>query len=86
MSKTAWARKARSISALRARLELLAAERGLCRSEIRKAQKNTKAMLAFANRHELSIDWLYLGDLKGLHRMAEWSRQPGSFAATGCTL
>jgi hypothetical protein len=86
MSKTAWARKARSISALRARLELLAAERAIHNDEIRKAQRSTKEMLAFANRHELSIDWLYLGDLKGLHRMAEWSRQPGSYAATGCTL
>jgi hypothetical protein len=84
MSKTAWARRARSIPALRARLELLAAERGIDRAEIRKAERSTKAMLAFAHLHEASIDWLYLGDLKGLQRMAEWARRPGLYAA-GCT-
>jgi hypothetical protein len=38
-------------------------------------------MLAFAARYEASIDWLYLGDLKGLHRMTEWARRPGLYAA-----
>jgi hypothetical protein len=71
MLKTAWLRRARSITALRARLDLLAAERSIPRPEIRNAQRSTKAMLAFAARHEASLDWLYLGDLKGLQRMAE---------------
>jgi hypothetical protein len=59
----------------------LAAERSIPRPEIRKAQRSTKAMLAFAERHEASMDWLYLGDLKGLQRMAEWARRPGLYAA-----
>jgi hypothetical protein len=57
MTSKVWFRRARSRQAVRARLDLLAAERPLIRSvEVQRALKSDKAMLAFARRHELSLD------------------------------
>jgi hypothetical protein len=59
--------------AIHVRVDLVAHERGLPRSEILKAKSSDDALLNFALRHDLSIDWLILGDLRGLLRMVRWS-------------
>jgi hypothetical protein len=52
------------------RIDLIAHERGLSESEIAKAKTCTDdALLEFAERHDLSINWLVSGDLQGLKRM-----------------
>jgi hypothetical protein len=72
----------RTTRAIRARLMLLAFERPLIReAETRKAMKSDEALLSFARRHEVCLDWLICGKLRGLLLMAEWARRPGSYAA-----
>jgi hypothetical protein len=51
--------------AVRARLDLIASERGFSRSELRKAKSSDDALIDFALA---SLDWLCLGDLRGLLR------------------
>jgi len=55
--------------AIRTRIRLLAAERGLTQSDIHAALTvNTYDIMHFAKRHRVSLDWLICGDLKGLLR------------------
>jgi hypothetical protein len=57
---------------------MIARERGLSDAEIAKALNcGTKALVAFAGKHAISLDWLIDGDLKGLLRMV---RREGRFA------
>lgn len=55
--------------AIHARIDLVAHERSLPPAEVKKAKSSEAALLEFAGRHALSIDWLVLGDLRGLLRM-----------------
>jgi hypothetical protein len=41
----------------------------------------TAPIIAFCRRHEVNLDWLFLGDIRGLLAMAEWAQKPGSHAA-----
>src|SRR5947208_1072433 len=61
--------------AIRARIALIASERGPSRHETERALKGvTRAMrddnptLVFCRTHSISIDWLYDGNLRGLLR------------------
>jgi hypothetical protein len=57
--------------AIRTRIRLIAAERGLPESEIKKVigRLSTRDVICFMQRHDISADWLLCGDLKGLLRM-----------------
>jgi hypothetical protein len=58
-------------NAIRDRIDLIAHERGLSESEAARAKTlTTSALLAFAARHSLSMDWLVTGDLQGRMRQA----------------
>jgi hypothetical protein len=59
--------------AIRARLDLVAHEHDLPAAEISKAKSSERALVDFAYRHDLSFDWLILGDLRGRLRMAKWA-------------
>lgn len=82
MSKKRLSVDRQTTRAIRDRLVLLAFERpNIEKTEIRRALKGDDAILAFARRHEVSLDWLFLGGLTGLLFMAEWANNPGSYAA-----
>jgi hypothetical protein len=49
-------------SAIAARIDLVASERGLPDSEVRAAKQRDDALIDFAYRQDLSFDWLILGD------------------------
>jgi hypothetical protein len=69
-------------AAMRARLAVLAYERPhIQKEEIKTAMRGgTAPIIAFCRRHEVNLDWLFLGDIRGLLAMAEWARCPGSYA------
>ena len=53
----------------RIRIRMIVQERGLSNAEIAKAMNcGTAAVVAFAKKHDISLDWLVCGDLKGLLR------------------
>ena len=53
--------------ATRIRIKMIAQERGLSDAEISKALNcGTAAILAFAYKHNINLDWLVCGDLRGL--------------------
>ena len=54
--------------AIRARISLIATERGLPESETKKAMGRlaTRDVVHFARKHRVNMDWLICGDLKGL--------------------
>ena len=55
--------------AIRARIRLIAEERGLPAAEVKKALGlRTYRLVSFAGQFGISLDWLILGDLKGLLR------------------
>ncbi len=61
--------------AIRDRIALIAHGRGLPESEVARAKTCTDAaLLAFAGRHDLSVDWLMTGDLRGRWRQARGLR------------
>jgi hypothetical protein len=60
--------------AVRKRLHLIARERGIKGSEIRKAVSSETAMHDLMHRHLLSYDWVLLGDLRGWQRQVRWQR------------
>ena len=76
-----WSSARYSNRAIRARLSLLAIERGLQPAELPKVFEVDDAMLAFVPRHEVNLDWLFMGCLRGRWGMAYDARHPGSYAA-----
>jgi hypothetical protein len=62
--------------ATRIRIRMIAQERGLSDAEIAKAMNcGTAAVVAFAKKHNISLDWLVYGDLKGLLRTVRDKQQ-----------
>ncbi|CCE06463.1 hypothetical protein BRAS3843_1730032 [Bradyrhizobium sp. STM 3843] len=57
---------------LRARIQLLAAERGLPESETKPvlSRLRTYEVIKFCRRHRVNYDWLLSGSIKGLLEMA----------------
>lgn len=71
MTEKNWSIDKRTTRAIRARLTLLSHERPTIEiKEVRKATKNDEALLSFARRHAVRLDWLICGDLRGLLWMA----------------
>jgi hypothetical protein len=67
---------ATSKRAMRIRISMIARERGLSDEEIAEAMNcGTEAILDFAEKHDLSLDWLCMGDHKGLLRTVRWKQQ-----------
>jgi hypothetical protein len=65
-------------AAMRRRVLALAAERNLPPAEYAKLMHKrvlTGPMLAFCKKHDVSMDWLMDGSLKGLQRMKQWKKQ-----------
>jgi hypothetical protein len=73
-----------SDAAFKRRVLLLAAERNLPPAEYAKLMHKrvlTGPILAFCKKHDVSMDWLMAGDLKGLQRMKNWERQGDTMTA-----
>jgi hypothetical protein len=69
---------ATSKRAIRIRISMIARERGLSEAEISEAMNcGTRATVELARKHALSLDWLWMGDLKGLLRTVRWKQQRG---------
>ena len=70
---------ASSDAAVRRRIALIAAERKLNPSETKPLMSDRSIPLhplgQFRKKHNLSLDWLLAGDLKGLKQTAEWKTQ-----------
>ena len=67
-----------SHDAFRRRVLLLAAERNIPPAEYPKLlrkQRTMKPLTAFCEKHNVSLDWLCDGDLKGLQRMKQWAKE-----------
>ena len=65
-------------AAMRRRVLLLAAERNLPPTEYAKLFHKrviTGSILDFCKKHDVSLDWLMYGDLKGLQRMKRWAKE-----------
>ena len=63
--------------ATRIRVSMIARERGLSDAEIGPAMNcGTSAVVAFAAKHDVSLDWLVCGDLKGLLQTVRARQQP----------
>jgi hypothetical protein len=63
-----------SMDAVRRRVLALAGERDIPPAEFAKLMHkrvSTRAAMAFAEKHKVSLDWLLYGDLKGLQRMTQ---------------
>jgi hypothetical protein len=68
--------KAFSKRAMRIRISMIARASGLSDAEIAKAMNcGTSAVVAFAEKYDVSLDWLVCGDLKGLLRTGLAMRQ-----------
>jgi hypothetical protein len=68
----------RTDAAMRRRLLALAAERDLPPAEYAKLMHKRVLfpnIQRFCKKHDVSLDWLMDGDLKGLQRMKEWEKQ-----------
>jgi hypothetical protein len=66
-----------SDTAFRRRVLVLAAERNLPPAEYAKLLHKRvpmKPITAFCKKHDVSLDWLMDGDLKGLQRMKAWKK------------
>jgi hypothetical protein len=66
-----------SDAAFKRRVLLLAAERNLPPAEYAKLMHKrvlTGPILAFCKKHDVSMDWLMDGSLKGLQRMKQWKK------------
>jgi hypothetical protein len=59
---------------VRRRLQVIAQERGLSVSEVSKAIRSNPSLMAFCTAHNLSFDWVFYGDLKGLFRTVQDAR------------
>ena len=65
---------AHSMDAVRRRVRAIAQERNLQPAEIAKLMHkrvSTTHVVAFCDKHKISMDWLLCGDLQGLHRMTK---------------
>jgi hypothetical protein len=63
---------AHSMDAIRRRVRAIAQERNLQPADIAKLMHkriSTPHVVAFCEKHKISMDWLLCGDLKGLQRM-----------------
>jgi hypothetical protein len=63
--------------AMRARALALAAERAIPLADYRRLlfkRPNVRDVMAFCTKYQVSTDWLLVGDLQGLRRMARWRR------------
>lgn len=74
----------RTDAAMLRRLSALAVERNLPPAEY--AQLLHKRIMAssiqeFCRKHNVSLDWLMYGDLKGLQRMKQWAREDHGMTA-----
>jgi hypothetical protein len=58
---------------IRDRLELLAHERGIPRSQIPHA-RHTQLLVKFCRRHRVNLDWLFLGSLRDLQLQTDWAK------------
>jgi hypothetical protein len=81
MNREQWQAARHSKTAIRARLEFLAIERGLHPAELPKSLDIDEAMLAFVRRHEISLDWLFRGCIRGLRGMTYDALHPGTYGA-----
>jgi hypothetical protein len=73
-----------SADAFRHRVLVLAAERDLPPAEYAKLLRKRCPMGPigkFCKKHDVSLDWLMDGDLKGLQRMKNWERQGNTMTA-----
>jgi hypothetical protein len=64
-------------AALHRRLFSLVAERNLPPAEYAKLLHKrimTQSVMDFCKKHDVSLDWLLCGDLKGLQRMKAWKK------------
>jgi hypothetical protein len=64
-------------AAMRRRLFALVAERNLPPAEYAKLLHKrimTQSVMDFCKKHDVSLDWLMIGDLKGLQRMKAWKK------------
>jgi len=72
----------RPLDSRRIRISLIARERRLSHAEIANAMNcGTAAVVAFAEKHNISLDWLVRGDLKGLLRTVRAARHGASTLA-----
>jgi hypothetical protein len=63
---------------------LLAAERDIPPAEYAKLlrkQRTMKPLTAFCEKHNVSLDWLCDGDVKGLLRMKQWAKEDHGMTA-----
>ena len=68
----------RTDAAMRRRLLALAAERNLPPAEYAKLMHKRimdRSIHEFCSKHNISLDWLMYGDLKGLQRMKQWAKE-----------
>jgi hypothetical protein len=73
-----------SADAFRRRVLVLAAERNFPPAEYAKLMhkgSSMKPILEFCRKHDVSLDWLMDGDLKGLQRMKQWAKQDQGMTA-----
>ena len=80
MSRKNWDTARHSRNAIRARLQLLAIERGLRPTQLPNSFR-VKALYAFCQRHRVSLDWLIGGGLKGLRSTVYYAQNPGAWEA-----
>ena len=74
----------RTDAAMRRRLLVLAAERNLPPAEYAKLMHKRimiKSIQEFCRKHNVSLDWLMDGDLKGLQRMKQWAKEDHGMTA-----
>jgi hypothetical protein len=67
-----------SDAAFHRRVLLLAAERNLPATEFGKLMRKRcpmKPIVAFCEKHDVSLDWLMDGSLQGLQRMKRWAKE-----------
>lgn len=64
-----------SKKAIRARLQVIAGALDLPSSEVDEAMKSQPALIAFANRHNQSLDYIMLGNIVPMLRILSRTRE-----------
>lgn len=67
-----------TIEAMQRRVMVLAAERNLLPADFAKLMHKRvpdRSIHEFCSKHNVSLDWLMCGDLKGLQRMTQWAKE-----------